>query len=112
MVKLGDTIPAMHRRSFLESLAAMAAAPWLHGHAGASGLQSAPRTSALELWYPRAARQWVEALPIGNGRLGGMVFGGVAVDRVSLNDDTLWSGGPRAWDNPGARETSARDSTR
>lgn len=105
MVKLGDTIPAMHRRSFLESLAAMAAAPWLHGHAGASGLQSAPRTSALELWYPRAARQWVEALPIGNGRLGGMVFGGVAVDRVSLNDDTLWSGGPRAWDNPGARET-------
>lgn len=47
--------------------------------------------SLLELWYGRAARQWVEALPIGNGRLGAMVFGGVGVERLQLNEDTLWS---------------------
>jgi alpha-L-fucosidase 2 len=59
---------------------------------------------ALQLWYRRPAEAWTEALPIGNGRLGAMVFGGVSTERLQLNDDTLWSGGPRAWDNPAARE--------
>ncbi len=58
----------------------------------------------LSLWYRQPARQWVEALPIGNGRLGAMVFGGVEAERLQLNDDTLWSGGPRDCDNPRARE--------
>lgn len=58
----------------------------------------------LILWYDRPAREWVEALPIGNGRLGAMVFGGVEAERLQLNEDTLWSGGPREWDNPHARE--------
>ncbi len=58
----------------------------------------------LRLWYTRPAAQWVEALPVGNGRLGAMIFGGVAVERLQLNEDTLWSGGPRDWDNPHARE--------
>ncbi|MBV9788093.1 MAG: glycoside hydrolase family 95 protein [Chloroflexi bacterium] len=58
----------------------------------------------LSLWYDRPAREWVEALPIGNGRLGAMVFGGVATERLQLNEDTLWSGGPREWNNPQARE--------
>jgi alpha-L-fucosidase 2 len=58
----------------------------------------------LLLWYRQPAREWVEALPIGNGRLGAMVFGGVAVERLQLNDDTLWSGGPREWNNPRAQE--------
>src|SRR6185503_18306799 len=49
------------------------------------------------------ARAWVEALPLGNGRLGAMVFGGLATERVQLNLDTLWSGAPGAWNNPGAR---------
>src|SRR5690606_1226174 len=44
---------------------------------------------------------------VGNGRLGGMVFGGVGVDRLAVNDDTLWSGGPSEWNNPGAREALA-----
>jgi alpha-L-fucosidase 2 len=57
----------------------------------------------LTLWYRQPAQQWVEALPIGNGRLGAMVFGGVADERLQLNDDTLWSGGPSDWDNPRAR---------
>src|SRR5262245_2469175 len=58
----------------------------------------------LILWYRQPARLWVEALPVGNGRLGAMVFGGVATERLQLNEDTLWSGGPRDWDNPRARE--------
>ncbi len=47
------------------------------------------------LWYRQPARQWVEALPIGNGRLGCMVFGGIEKERLQLNEDTLWSGGPQ-----------------
>lgn len=58
---------------------------------------------ALTLWYRRPAGKWVEALPIGNGRLGAMVFGGVGAERLQLNDDTLWSGGPKDWDNPKAK---------
>ncbi|MBI5771474.1 MAG: glycoside hydrolase family 95 protein [Verrucomicrobia bacterium] len=48
----------------------------------------------LRLWYPQPARQWVEALPLGNGRLGAMVFGGAAEERLQLNEDTFWSGSP------------------
>src|ERR671917_727328 len=64
----------------------------------------AETTDDLTLWYTRPAEQWVEALPIGNGRLGAMVFGGVGSERLQLNEDTLWSGGPRDWDNPHARD--------
>jgi len=46
------------------------------------------------LFYHQPAKEWVEALPIGNGRLGGMVFGGVPAERIQLNEDTFWSGGP------------------
>jgi alpha-L-fucosidase 2 len=46
------------------------------------------------LFYRQPAKEWTEALPIGNGRLGGMVFGAVAEERVQLNEDTFWSGGP------------------
>jgi alpha-L-fucosidase 2 len=48
----------------------------------------------LELWYDAPAREWTEALPIGNGRLGAMIFGGVERERLQLNEDTLWAGGP------------------
>ena len=63
-----------------------------------------PGQSPLRLWYSNAANTWVEALPIGNGSLGAMVFGGVGRERLQLNDDTLWSGRPRDWDNPGAKD--------
>lgn len=49
---------------------------------------------ALRLWYPRPATQWVEALPLGNGRIGAMVWGGGKHERLQLNDDTLYAGGP------------------
>jgi len=58
----------------------------------------------LRLRYAQAAERWTEALPVGNGRLGAMVFGGVAAERLQLNEATLWSGGPKDWNNPGARE--------
>lgn len=46
------------------------------------------------LWYQRPAKNWDEALPIGNGRLGAMIFGGIEGERLQLNEDTLWSGSP------------------
>lgn len=51
--------------------------------------------SSLTLWYPQPAKQWIEALPVGNGRLGAMVFGDPTSDRLQLNDITVWSGGPQ-----------------
>lgn len=61
-----------------------------------------PPETPLTLWYRRPADQWVEALPVGNGRLGAMVFGGVVNERLQLNEDTLWAGGPYDPVNPGA----------
>ena len=61
-------------------------------------------TTDLRLWYTHPAKEWVEALPLGNRRLGAMVFGGVETERLQLNHDTLWSGRPHDWDNPRARE--------
>src|SRR3954467_3114781 len=58
----------------------------------------------LRLWYARPADRWVEALPVGNGRLGAMVYGGVETERLQLNEDTLWSGGPVDGNNPHAKE--------
>lgn len=50
--------------------------------------------SDLKLWYTKPARNWNEALPIGNGRLGAMIFGGAKEELIQLNEATLWSGGP------------------
>ena len=57
-----------------------------------------------KLWYkqPAGIFNWVEALPIGNGRLGAMVFGGTKVERIQFNEDSLWSGGFRDRTNPNA----------
>ena len=51
-------------------------------------------TAPLKLWYRTPAKEWVEALPVGNGRLGAMVFGQPTVERLQLNEGTLWAGGP------------------
>lgn len=57
----------------------------------------------LTLWYDKPAATWVEALPVGNGRLGGMVYGGAAHERIQLNEDSMWSGSPNdQTDNPEA----------
>ena len=54
------------------------------------------------LWYRQPARKWTEALPIGNGRLGAMVYGGVGEEHLQFNESTLWSGRPRAFARPDA----------
>lgn len=56
----------------------------------------------LVLWYDKPAGQWLEALPVGNGRLGGMLFGGVKVERLQVNEVSLSSGSPQDSDNPDA----------
>ena len=56
------------------------------------------------LWYDRPAQNWNEALPIGNGRLGAMVYGNVAADRLQLNEETIWAGQPNNNANPEALE--------
>src|SRR5207302_9944117 len=92
---------------------------------------AAPPASALCLWYrapssdhpllptdaPRASRQaataeWVRALPVGNGRLGAMVFGGVVHERLQLNEDSLWAGRPYDPVNPDAKDALRSDERR
>ena len=60
------------------------------------------------LWYTRPADEWVQALPIGNGRMGAMVFGGIASERLQLNENSFFSGGPYNPVNPQARESLPR----
>lgn len=55
-----------------------------------------------KLWYSRPATEWLEALPIGNGRLGGMVFSSLPVERIQLNEETVWAGSYRDATNPNA----------
>jgi len=59
-------------------------------------------SDATSLWYEQPAEEWADALPIGNGRMGAMVYGGIENERLQLNEDTLWSGGPHTYDNPEA----------
>ena len=67
-------------------------------------IASALLATALQMDYSAPAGTWNEALPLGNGRLGAMVFGGCAIDRLQLNEDTLWAGGPNDALNPKMRE--------
>ncbi|MFC5468126.1 glycoside hydrolase N-terminal domain-containing protein [Cohnella suwonensis] len=57
-----------------------------------------------KIWFDRPADRWEEAIPIGNGTLGGMVFGKVDIERIQLNEDSLWYGGPMDRNNPDALE--------
>ena len=59
--------------------------------------------SHLKLWYDQPAKQWVEALPIGNGRLGAMIYGDPVNEVIQLNENTLWAGQPNRNDNPDAK---------
>ena len=65
-------------------------------------LLSTENQSRMTMWYDNPATVWNEALPIGNGRLGAMVFGSPAAEKLQLNEETFWSGGPSRNDNPNA----------
>ncbi len=88
------------RREFLETGFFMAMLP-----SRVKQLLPEDTRTSNELWYSRPADRWLEALPIGNGRLGGMVFGGVDQERIALSESTAWSGSFSSNDiNPGALE--------
>ena len=89
------------RREFVRQALALAATSSLRGRGAWADPPDAERP--LRLSFRRPASRWVEALPVGNGRLGAMVFGGIDHERLQLNEDTLWSGGPKDWDNPKAK---------
>ena len=61
-------------------------------------------TSAYHLWYDQPAMTWTQALPIGNGVMGGMVFGTPAVEHIQINEETIWAGQPNNVVNPHAKE--------
>jgi alpha-L-fucosidase 2 len=88
------------RRRMLVSAGLAAVFPGLAG--AALGKQAGPAGDRLSLWYERPAGQWVEALPVGNGRIAAMVFGRVAQERLQLNEGTLFAGGPYDPNNPAA----------
>ncbi len=65
------------------------------------------KSQELKLWYNQPATIWEEALPLGNGRIGAMVFGHPLQETYQLNEETLWSGGPGDKNNPKAKEALA-----
>ncbi|MEJ6981435.1 glycoside hydrolase N-terminal domain-containing protein [Pedobacter sp. P351] len=60
------------------------------------------QNQAYKLWYTKPAEKWTDALPIGNGRLGAMIFAGLESDRIQFNEETLWTGEPRNYQREGA----------
>ena len=83
----------------------VAAVLWLLTLSGGAAHAEPPaQNSDLLLWYDAAATRWVEALPVGNGRMGAMVFGGVEHARFQFNEDSLWAGGPHSYAHAGAAE--------
>ena len=66
--------------------------------------RSTDNSFSLKLWYTKPAENWNEALPIGNGRLGAMVFGGIKQEILQLNEETVWAGSPHNNVNPECRE--------
>ncbi|MGW4926425.1 glycoside hydrolase family 95 protein [Streptomyces parvulus] len=108
-------MPELSRRNVLAAAGASAAATAL----SAAPAQAAPQTAdaaasagrrgdhaanPMRLWYRAPAAEWLEALPVGNGRLGAMVFGGTDTERLQLNEDSLWAGGPNDYARPDAVE--------
>jgi alpha-L-fucosidase 2 len=71
--------------------------------ASSSRFSRSAEKQSLELWYDSPATRWLSALPVGNGRMGGMVFGGTQQERIALSESTVWSGAPASTDvNPQA----------
>jgi alpha-L-fucosidase 2 len=71
---------------------------------GVLGLALSTSGAELKLWYDKPAARWDEALPIGSGRLGAMIFGGAGQERIQFNEDTLWTGKPHDYVREGAHD--------
>ena len=68
------------------------------------GMSATGKAQQHKLWYDQPATTWTEALPIGNGRLGAMIYGTPATERLQLNEETIWAGRPNNNANPEALE--------
>ncbi len=68
------------------------------------GLRECSKQNCAVLWYDKPAGNWNEALPVGNGRIGGMVYGAIACEQIQVNEESVWYGGPMDRNNPSARE--------
>ncbi|MGD0444657.1 MAG: glycoside hydrolase family 95 protein [Edaphobacter sp.] len=96
------------RRSFLGTTSALLGDLSLPTRLASALDKPASASNDLTLWYEKPAAQWIDALPIGNGRLGAMVYGGgedgaFNKELLQFNEDTLWSGQPRDGNNLGAK---------
>lgn len=74
----------------------------LFGVLACGQLNVVAQQTPLSLWYRQPASKWTEALPIGNGRLGAMIYGGINEEHLQFNESTLWTGKPRDYVHPGA----------
>ena len=101
-------LPAMAAAILLPSSPVVRAAPAgpPSPGTGAGGPPAAATTAAADaplwLWYAQPAGAWTEALPVGNGRMGAMVFGGISAERIQFNEHTVWNGKPRSYAHEGA----------
>jgi alpha-L-fucosidase 2 len=104
---MARAIGLLMKRNPQSDLACLVLGLSLINFASAADVQSSdsvpPPVEPLSLWYRQPATKWEEALPVGNGRLGAMVFGQPARERLQLNEGTLWAGGPYDPVNPEAK---------
>ena len=103
---------ATSRRAFLKSVSSAVGAASLSAAGIGAGAETGAGTGTPhsvsrqagtgneKLWYTKPAAAWLEALPIGNGRISAMVFGGTDRERLQLNEGTLWAGGPHDYTSP------------
>lgn len=75
---------------------------------GIKPLVNKEEATRLKLWYGEPARQWTEAVPVGNSHLGAMVYGGTEKEEIQLNEETFWAGGPYTNNNPEGKEALAK----
>ena len=99
MTQIGFAPLRVSRLVWLSLISVQAATAW--------AAEPAPKASAnphqaMVLLYRRPAEKWLEAMPMGNGLMGAMVFGGVQRERIALNESSFWSGRPHDYDNPEA----------
>ena len=74
----------------------------------AAGAAAVAQPSPLTLWYDKPAVLWTDALPVGNGRIGAMIFGGAAHERIQFNEHTVWTGAPHDYAHKGAAQSLAK----
>lgn len=92
----------MNRRDFLSGTSAGLVAAYLLQASGNARAATGPNDAPLTLWYDSPATQWNEALPLGNGRIGAMVYGSLEREKIQFNEATLWTGNPHSYVNPDA----------